>query len=322
MTTNNNNQNTSSEKIGELIIRLFGGGFSHEAIQFITDPENIKKKEVRQSIFGKFNSYGYYELTTKPCNNENGDDKDIFSECKKYQSDFDSIRRKIKSKKKCQNILTKNRFESSLFDDAVTKSECDNKWYQNLAKDEIENYKNLRNEIKDQYFKLKGNELDSYIIPPSNPFDMFAICSTLLLKSGAFHHIEYQFGGIKQVEQNNKPNQSERDLQRRIKVDNKMTKHWGKIAKHWRKSESILCFILVKDESNYPSFSTQFSEILEQWLKLLECWKSPIHITQPENEPAPKWWEAAYILMLVADEAAKSVGFHSYSQDNSHKGKN
>jgi len=140
---------------------------------------------------------------------------------------------------------------------------------------------------------------DKYILPPFSPFDMFAISSTLLLNSGAYHHFEPNFAS-----------ETDYDIPNRIKIVRPSEiKLWSELAGSWR------------DRSDYPDSeeitdgSRERKTITDFWIKLLIHWNDPVHNTISEYSEQPEWWQCVMSLHAISDGASLGVGFVSHPID-------
>lgn len=160
---------------------------------------------------------------------------------------------------------------------------------------------NLINSLNKNIEILDGISLkelvpNQYIIPPISPMDMYALTSQLLKRSGAYHHIEAATEPFMPLEGEKK---------RILFIKQTDREKWLKIAQKWHDVGDIYDF-LTRANNREGSWA---SLICSYWIKLLKYWKKPIYNQIGETEECPPWWKYAFALMVIADEAAKDVGF-------------
>jgi len=145
-------------------------------------------------------------------------------------------------------------------------------------------------EIKDIH---KFSMDDKYVLPPFSPFDMFAISSTLLLNSGAYHHFEPCFDSDKDY---NIPN--------RVKIIRPSEiEMWKEISCLWRELSDY------PDREDIDVDVSSPKSITGLWISLLSHWNDPVHNTISEYADQPNWWYTVMCLHAISDDTSLGVGF-------------
>lgn len=117
-------------------------------------------------------------------------------------------------------------------------------------------------------------------IAPIWPPDLFAICAHLLQCSAAYPRIT----GLSQEEKGNRQNLAVRPAE---------LVRYQKIAQKWATSPAV------------PQ------EVQKLWTKLLGQGAEPLcDLARTATKPAP-WWQPAFALMAIADEACADIGYQS-----------
>jgi hypothetical protein len=135
----------------------------------------------------------------------------------------------------------------------------------------------------------RGEELPqraapNYRAPPSLATDLFAIAATLLLRSGAYHHVA--------------PHMLGDHAARTISFTREEQKKLVAAGKKWRGA----------GQSELPGPPPL---LRSHWAKLWSSRRESVfHILAPAA-PVPDWWYSALALLIIADEAAEDVGFRS-----------
>lgn len=167
-------------------------------------------------------------------------------------------------------------------------------WKEVNPESEIESWRNrefLNN-------KMSKDEFSEYFLaPPYSPFDLFAICGVLLRDSGAYHHIE-----TSSHHDNENP-----DLGRIIVSTSKEREILLKIGEDWRFPED------KNNREDYLYDVTLPDSALKYWAGIIAAWDLPIFQPRPESDSHPKWWESAYKLLCIADQAARDSGIAELS---------
>lgn len=192
--------------------------------------------------------------------------------------------------------------------------------FEKLLDTELDNERQLSEyldqKIYDALVLLKENSDDSpkiayipdkYRAFPYTPFDMFAICATLLEKSGAYHHIEaeeYSIYGPNNMHRLVRPTQTDRRL-------------WRDVGDKWRSNQvGELSYIGIRLPSDIEANSRGIPPyIIELWAQLLTHWDEPIFHPTSSTTPAPVWWSVAFALMAISDRAARDSGFITNGED-------
>lgn len=176
-------------------------------------------------------------------------------------------------------------------------------------------YKKINKQIKRKCRKHLGKTKipSKYVKPPFSPFDLFAIASTLLANSGAYHHFEAAFDrlGRADVPKFKLPRKVER-------VERSDIDLWLDIGQAWYEfkgmpSISSLPYGPVSKKREPQNFQS----MTDFWLEITRCWDQPVHKIVHENDQQPTWWRPALALLAISDAASKDVGFRYKSTGNS-----
>ena len=160
-----------------------------------------------------------------------------------------------------------------------------------------------KDHIRQDLVKCKFNKTDlrrmgDYLIPPLSPVDLFAITSTLLADSGAYHHFEADFGRDRSLSYPTK-----------IGVINESDiSNWETIGKAWYEYDGSLELDKTPFCVNCKRNPTVTS-ITNYWIEILKCWNVSVYDIVREDKPQPDWWQPAFALMAISDYASKDVGF-------------
>jgi len=159
-----------------------------------------------------------------------------------------------------------------------------------------------------------SSDKEKYIVPPFSPFDLFALTSSLLSMSGAYHHFENAFEDMIF----DRP-KSRDGLGRTTFVTCNDIENWRWIGREWynfkcegnEEAPFVFGHRKVASKNKLEDENTvKYEETLTTyWITLLKCWDSSVYQAVDFDQEPPKWWLAAYSLMVVADEASKNVGF-------------
>lgn len=139
--------------------------------------------------------------------------------------------------------------------------------------------------------------LDSdYELVPYFPPDLFAAVGTLLELSGAYHHI------IPGAAQNGGPAAGDEGWPARtLHIDKPAMAKWRRLAAQWAHSPTLPLDSPTSSSSEMPA------EIQDLWRKL---WNSRAELVYSHpDDGIPSWWNSAFGLLVVADEACVDVGY-------------
>ena len=126
--------------------------------------------------------------------------------------------------------------------------------------------------------------------PPRTPFDAFAVAASLLTKSGAYHHIEpYCLENEEYAE--------DRAQTRVIVVNAKDREVCVKEGETWAQH-------LLFDEHEHRA-----EKLINVWTEIRNAFQEPVFQFLPDDKSAPQWWKNAHELLMIADRAARFVGF-------------
>jgi hypothetical protein len=124
----------------------------------------------------------------------------------------------------------------------------------------------------------------SFVNPPCQAVDLFAIAGFLLLKSGGYHHVSPSASGASTV--------------RVLSITSAERAAWVAAGEKWRGEGRKLLPV--------PP-----AELIRAWQELMACKHLPLYLTRkPSASPRP-WWRAALTLFIIADEAARDLGFET-----------
>ncbi|UTP40924.1 hypothetical protein M9M90_07005 [Phenylobacterium sp. LH3H17] len=118
--------------------------------------------------------------------------------------------------------------------------------------------------------------------PPILAADLFAIAASLLLRSGAYHHISPEIGGVPGA--------------RTITVSEVERDRWIIAGGDWRGDGERTLLPHPKP-------------LLDAWKELWANPLAPVYKSIPLSGEPPAWWRPALALMAMADEAALNIGF-------------
>jgi len=152
---------------------------------------------------------------------------------------------------------------------------------------------------RQKVLKLLGTavEIDEkYVVPPVSPFDLFAIASTLISMSGAYHHFESE---IKYIfpEQHHQINKI-------VTITKQDRDNWNNISEAWAGHKDT-------EEIEEGKFDEELKKL---WVTILKNFDSHL-LDLKRNAKIPLWWKDAFALMAIADGAASRTGFE-FSHDN------
>lgn len=156
--------------------------------------------------------------------------------------------------------------------------------------------KKLKETIEEEYQSRVGKAPSStfrqYISLPFTPFDLFAVCATLLEKSGAHHHIEVESLGAQNTHLATRaitPSKHDREM-------------WAEAGDEWRFNGA------TRDPRAAPNKRLP-KLLVENWVVLLVNWDTPVFLPSSSDSEAPVWWHAALALLAISDRAARDAGF-------------
>lgn len=121
-----------------------------------------------------------------------------------------------------------------------------------------------------------------YSVPPSLATDLFAIAATLLLRSGAYHHVA--------------PDMLNDAAARTVAFSRDDQAALIAAGTQWR-GDGL-------DELPEPP-----PLLRDYWDQLWSSRGETLFQTLPRATPIPAWWRSALALMIIADEAAQDIGF-------------
>lgn len=141
-----------------------------------------------------------------------------------------------------------------------------------------------------------------YAMPPLSPFDLFAICGHLLEISGAYHHVVPALP----------ENAPGRPVRRVLHLTREELEQCQLLAETWR--EDIW---KPGEEVDEESFEKRFAERRNELWPLVAMWDelfgkyggARAFASLPETVDPPGWWKLALKLFVIADEAARHVGY-------------
>lgn len=117
--------------------------------------------------------------------------------------------------------------------------------------------------------------------PPCLAVDLFALAGTLLLRSGAYHHVQPLVPAI---------------AARALTVTKADRDIWTNTGAAWRGTAT-------KTIPQPPV------TLMSAWADLLTGLQDPLFELWDQSQSPPKWWRAALALFCIADEAALNIGF-------------
>lgn len=186
--------------------------------------------------------------------------------------------------------------------------DSDKKYRKRIRKriDESKPYKKFRKwtakaRIRTQTLNEKRGISAKYQMPPICPFDMFALTSMLLAKSGAYRYIE------KNLDDVGEPLLTQSYPTKTITVSDEDIDQITKVAEQWYRL-TVENKKLIRSLFN-PSKGKTKKSITDFWLEILDAWDQPVFRLFAGNKTLPDWWKAAYSLMAIADDAGKDTGF-------------
>jgi hypothetical protein len=121
-----------------------------------------------------------------------------------------------------------------------------------------------------------------YSAPPSLATDLFAIAATLLLRSGAYHHVA--------------PHMLGDDAARTIAFSCDEQEALVGAGAAWRGDG-------LRELPEPPPL------LLHHWDRLWSSRRETLFHALPRATPVPDWWLSALALLVIADEAAQDIGF-------------
>jgi len=146
--------------------------------------------------------------------------------------------------------------------------------------------------------EVAGFEVDQDELPapvshddaPSWPPDVFAYSAKLMELSGAYHHVAPATAGPQPAPE-----------VRRLTVQEDERKFAVDVGRRWARSLRKACIPVLPP--------TPPPEVEELWGKL-RGWRAAELFVETDVHDAPvAWWRAAMMLMMMADEAARDLGF-------------
>ena len=186
----------------------------------------------------------------------------------------------------------------------------------------------LKEYIRDRKPSIASSINSKYLLPPYSPFDLFALSSVLLLRSGAYHHIEVD---VRPYSAKNV--RTTRESQRVVRIDQRDRDIWSRASEIWMKypyfshkesvgnAEEIENLLeerarIFSSESKIAIFEKYYMDL---WWAVLRNWKQPVHRFFQEDSEPPKWWLPVYKLFALSDETALGTGY-SFNRSDGFKG--
>lgn len=275
----------SSETVGQLINRLFPHGFQRkEQFSILFHPNRQQRSDQILEMVKRKPDYtfGIPKLSRK------SDTLDrIFALSQKHflseeASSFDLVTREIES--------LGHRF--------------DNETNSVFRLDRIEN--------SDETEEVNvGVDFEKFGLPPFCPFDLFAVSSLLLDRSGAYQHIEPsdEDGHDSIMADENCSGANTRSVKRLLFVNDKDREQWSEVAITWQKIKKDQ----LHSELPYYCKNNPFS-LLRLWTIILLHWDKPVFKKIGKLKKCPKWWAAAYSLMAISDLSSMDAGLIPFDQ--------
>lgn len=125
--------------------------------------------------------------------------------------------------------------------------------------------------------------------PPHWPPDVFAYAAKLLDMSGAYHHVSPE------------TKKSSLTTIRQIKVSARERDEAVTVGSKWAAS--------LRRRRSRPQIPQPPHKVRELWAALRSAKDARIFTECDLQAPPPAWWRSALILLMIADEAAREVGF-------------
>ncbi|MNU29776.1 hypothetical protein D3C71_182540 [compost metagenome] len=120
--------------------------------------------------------------------------------------------------------------------------------------------------------------------PPCQAVDLFAIAGFLLQKSGGYHHVS--------------PEVAMAATTRMIAVTATERKSWIEAGRIWRGDGG-------------QGLPKPPKALTEAWNELMRYSHVSLYLEKSQIAPPRPWWKAALALLVIADEAAKDLGFET-----------
>ncbi|MFQ3244114.1 MAG: hypothetical protein ACI9SP_000739 [Arenicella sp.] len=305
------------ETVGELVERLFKDGFMKHEYWFLIFRDNPNKS---YSADNTSTRALLLDAISKGNHVPEGKESPYFEELKTARNQSE------KTFNEYEIVITKELTtlkERRLYSEKIEELEKDTSNFEGISKKKVR--KKLKADSKTEAKELADQFKDEnrkYFLPPLSPFDLFAITSTFLLKSGAYHHFEAALEDISFDSRTRTRDPVKTSFVRCNQISN-----WRAISKNWYNYN----LSSIKQKENDP-FSGLEGEnhmgyggdskiphpknIIQYWAVILDNWDEPIYAPIKDTDPAPKWWDAAYSLMAISDEASKNVGFKRYKNND------
>lgn len=196
----------------------------------------------------------------------------------------------------------------------MTLAGVDERHLYSFRENERSNEQYIENAIPNIPNKIK----EKYLLPPYTPFDVFALASTVLMKSGAYHHFESDL-----ITSDIENPENERNLGRIIRVTEGRRNSWENISNVWQSYPHVFpestTRELVSQKDNKELLLEQGSQaekkvafdhiFLEFWIEIINHWDEPVHKMLKEEDKAPRWWDAIFSLMVLSDNASAGAGY-------------
>lgn len=144
--------------------------------------------------------------------------------------------------------------------------------------------------------KPQPDEPFRWQMPPTLPFDMFAVCSHIVEISGLMGFFEPN---------DEYPTEFIPSEQLRISISNSDKAACDQAARDW-----------LDTSRGFPPLVSKL------WRELLDYWSHPVianeyqgfHKRGNKTAPSPRWWSAVFRLLRIADEACSNIGHVLFGQ--------
>lgn len=137
-------------------------------------------------------------------------------------------------------------------------------------------------------FEVEGSPSADWDVAPSWPPDAFSYAGKLLDLSGAYHHVSPETSGSAGPRRRLTVTQAERDEAERV-------------GKAWADA--------LRAKASPVTVPPPPVEVVALWAILRAHALDELFVERDASLPPPAWWRAALFLVMMADEAARDLGF-------------